>query len=42
VLTCPGCRSTNVDVTATLRGAGEPRWHGRCLDCEQDWDFDDV
>jgi len=41
MLLCPDCATANVEVTATHRVAGQLRWHGRCLDCGQDWEFDD-
>jgi hypothetical protein len=42
VLVCPGCRTSQaVTITANTRAESMPRWRGRCLECEHDWDFDD-
>jgi transposase-like protein len=41
VLLCPDCATTNVEVTASRRPAGDLRWRGRCVDCGRDWEFDD-
>jgi hypothetical protein len=41
MLICPDCAATNLDVTAAHGHGAELRWHGRCLDCGREWDFDD-